>query len=192
MKRLFLFAVCIILLTGFLPADGGADSLDAFLARLRQEGTLPDDDEWIGQLRMALEEQIRRGTIHASAYGLVAEMFPARTEDDDPAAAGAFACRLLESADESLRRGEAPAMIRGRMRREVTAFLKGPSEQAGGRNNSSAAKAVQNRLENRGRDNRPGFAPPGLEKNPGGPGEITPGPPHGPGTDNSNPGVPAR
>jgi len=76
MKKILMFIPFLVLLVCSLPAESPADSLDAFIAQLRQEERIPADDEWMQRLRLVLEEQARRGTIHASAYGLVAEMSP--------------------------------------------------------------------------------------------------------------------
>jgi len=94
--------------------------------------------------------------------------------------------------DEALRRGDTPAVVRGRMRRELTMFLEASPGRPADRVRHEGSEAVRQRLETRGGSDKPGFIPPGIEKTPGGPAEVAPEVPYGPGDNNENPGAPDR
>lgn len=143
-------------------ADDAIDTLDGFIARLKEQGSIPDDEEWEARLRSTLETRLRQGTVHPSAFAVTAESFPAQTLEDDPAEAGAFALRLLELSNEALRRGEPMQAVGIRIRREAGLMTAGRPDKA-------KMKQVKGLIDSRGRDNRPNLFPPGPDAGPGGP-----------------------
>lgn len=170
--RKILFFLCILTLTVTAAAAAGGsgerEPAAAFINRLQTEGKLPEDPEWAEKLEAEIQEQLRRGEFHPAAFSMVAENFPAQTDESDPAAAGALAGRLLEDADESLRKGASPVTVRNRIRSSIARFRKLPTQEA------PQTRRGPREIENRGRRGRGVPDPPGLENRPDNPGETPP------------------
>lgn len=185
-------AIILLLSLYIFPAaaDDVSDTLNGFIARLKELGSIPNDEDWESRLRSTLETRLRQGAVHPSAFAVAAESFPAHTLEDDPAGAGRLALRLLEFSNEALRRGEPPAVVRSRIRRETGFMMAGVSAP-----DKAKMKRVKDLIDSRGRDNRPGLFPPGSAAGPGGPTDIVPGVPQNPGGEDNqqpDPGEPGR
>jgi len=184
--RKILFFLCILTLT--IPAAAGGSreresnaadaegsAAAAFINLLKAEGKLPADPAWADKLKAEVQNQLRRGEFHPAAISVVAENFPVQTDESDPASAGSLAGRLLEDADESLRKGASTVKVRNKIRSSVARSRKLPPEEV------PQARSGHREIENRGRRGGGVFDQPGLENKPDNPGEIPPDIPTGQG-----------
>ena len=182
MRKVLIFLTFSALVFTSAAAQGGREAAEqespasAFINRLETEGKLPQDPAWVKQLKENLENRMGRGNIHPSALTIVAEIFPARTADSEPALTGELAAGLLEGADESLRRGTGPARVRSELRQRLERLGQpGANEGAAVRTEQrEKKKRIGDKIANRGRSGSSAPAPPGIEDKTDGPSEVPP------------------